>query len=134
MFPVLPMKSSMRKRLDRQIWQERARVALPFALLLVALTALFSGLYAFIYAPDPVVESRKLRGAVTYWTRQQTDLGAGALIMRLSLDDGRDITLRRPPVDFPRYDRAEVEEQRHKSGRISFRWVRWIEPRSMVRP
>jgi hypothetical protein len=114
------MRPEARRRLDALVWLGRARIALAIVLGLAVLGAL----YAYAYWPDPVVETRTVSGVVTGWTRAQTEKGAGNLVIWVALDDGREITIVQPPDDIPRRGPAQIEEHRHRSGRISFRWVK----------
>jgi hypothetical protein len=114
------MRSETARRLDWLVWKGRASIALAIALGLVV----FGARYAYVNWPDPVVETRIVSGTVTNWMREQTDQGAGALVVWVSLDDGRDVMTRQLPVDGPQRGPAVIEERRHRSGQISFRWVK----------
>jgi hypothetical protein len=114
------MRSETGSRLDRLVWHRRARIS--FAI--VISVALFGALYLYVNWPDPVVETRIVSGTVMKWMREQTDFGAGALGVWVSLDDGRNVMTRQPPLGVPRQGPAEIEERHHKSGRKSYVWLR----------
>ena len=116
------MRSETRARLDRLVWQRRARIGLA----IVCGAILLGAVCLYRYWPDPVVETRIVSGTVTNWMREQTDFGAGALGVWVTLDDGRAVMIRQEPVGVPRRGAAKIEERRHESGRTSYRWLRSI--------
>jgi hypothetical protein len=114
------MRSETRRRLDRLVWQRRVSIGSVIALS----TVLFGALYLYINWTDPVLERRIISGTVTNWMREQTDLGAGALGVWVTLNDGRDVMIRQAPPGIPRHGPAEIEERHHKSGRKSYLWLK----------
>ena len=115
------MRPETKLRLDALVWKQRARLALLAILVVGALAGLF--VYYATSSPDAVIETRTVPGVVTYWTRTQ-EYGIGRLVIRVKLDDGREIAVTDPSDDAPRRGRAEIEERRHESGRISYVWLR----------
>jgi hypothetical protein len=115
------MRSETRRKLDRLVWQRRLRVGLAIASGL----GLFGALSLCANWPDPVVETRIVSGVVTDWTKSLSEhRNLDAIVIMVSLDDGRKIIIKQRPPDVLFRGPAEIEEQRHESGRISFRWVK----------
>jgi hypothetical protein len=114
------MKSETRRKLDWLTWKERSRIAFVIALGLATL----GSLYACAYWPDPIVETRIVAGVLTDMWRPDSKWAAGAIVFRISLDDGRVVTIQGRLPHIPLLGPAEIEEQRHQSGRLTFRWIR----------
>jgi hypothetical protein len=117
------MRPDARRRLDRLVWLERARIASAVAPGLAAL-AMLGALCAYAFWPDPVIETRTASGVVTSWTRAQSSRGLTDFYIWAALEDGREITIVQAAPDFPRRGPAQIEERRHRSGRVSFRWIK----------
>jgi hypothetical protein len=113
------MRSDTERKLNRLAWEERAPLALVVAIVLASAGAF----YATIYWPDPVVETRIVSGEVKGGTRGPRG-EARPLVIYVALADGREFTIVQPPLDIPRYGPAAFEERRHKSGRISYLWLK----------
>jgi len=113
------MRPETRRRLDQHIWKRRAGIAFATTVCVVVAVQWL----AYLYEPDPVVETRMVSGVVTNWTVRQT-MGRGALVIWVSLDNGRTVTIEQLPHGLGlRYGPTTVEEQRHESGRMSYRWT-----------
>jgi hypothetical protein len=114
------MRPEAKRRLDRLVWKGRVRIALAIVL---GLAMLGAG-YAYVYWPDPVVETRIVSGAVTDLGRAESKWEAGTLVIQILLDDGRLVVTKQPPLEIPRLGPAKIEERRHRSGRLSYWWVK----------
>jgi hypothetical protein len=112
------MRPETRKRVNRLVWKGRLRIGSAITLGLAAAGAAF----AYFYWPDPVVETRVVRGVVTDGTRWQKEDRASYVICA-TLDDGRRVTIIQPPLGILQHGPAIIEERRHRSGRLSHRWV-----------
>jgi hypothetical protein len=114
------MRLETRRALDWLVWRQRVRlglIALGVAAVAVA--------YGYAYWPDPVVETRIVSGVVT-GTAGATPKSKDhrTMMISVSLDDGRDIVIVQPPPPVLLHGPAEIEERRHRSGRVSFLWVK----------
>jgi hypothetical protein len=115
------MRSETKRRLDQLAWKERVRIASAIALGLVVLAAL----YAYAYWPDPVVETRIVSGVVTDWLKRKTKYReADVIVIWVLLDDGRNVVIAQPMPRALSGGPAEIVERRHRSGRISFLWLK----------
>jgi len=94
------MRPETRNNLDRFVWQGKVCIGLG--------VALFGALYLYVNRPDPVVETRILSGMVTNFTRQQTEFGAGAFALWVSLDGGGNIMITQRLPSVPRLGPAEI--------------------------
>jgi hypothetical protein len=117
------MRPETTRRLNRLVWKGRARKVLAIALGL----ALLAALYAYANWPDPVVERRIVSGVVTNWIKDERKLREIRVItIWVSLDDGRKIVFTQWLPDIIVSGPAEIEERHHRSGQLSFRWVKSI--------
>src|SRR5262245_45703014 len=62
------MRPETRRRLDRHIWKRRAGIAF----VIIVCVVLAVQWLAYLYEPDPVVETRTVSGVVINWTVRQT--------------------------------------------------------------
>jgi hypothetical protein len=110
------------KRLSALIWQERIKTAaLIIVIVVVVASILFAGL--FHNAPS---ESERLDGEVTGWSRYQTETGAGAYVITVTLAGGHKVT-----ATASRYGRAprmgeqiKVNKITTLTGHIRYEWRR----------
>jgi hypothetical protein len=90
--------------------------------ILMLCTGLLGALYLYIKWPDPVVETRVVSGHVTGGSRLQ-DEGHASYVISARLDDGRRIMIVQEPLGVLPHGPAVIEERRHRTGRISYRWT-----------
>jgi hypothetical protein len=112
------MRPETRRRFDRLVWKGRLGIG---AAIILGLAVVGTG-YAYVYWPDPVVGTRAVSGVVTDGTRRQGEDRASYVIWA-TLDDGRRVTIVQPPLAVLQHGHAIIEERRHRSGRLSYRWV-----------
>jgi hypothetical protein len=118
------MRPQTRGALDRLLWRQRLLVAVIVALVALG-GAVAAVVYAYVYRPDPVVEARIVSGVVTGSVRQEGRFTeTWVVLISVTLDDGRKIAITQPPPPVLLYGPAEIEERRHRSGRVSFRWLK----------
>jgi hypothetical protein len=118
------MRPETRRVLDWLLWRRRLLLAVVAGLVAVG-GAVAAVVFAHVYWPDPVVEARIVSGVVTGSVRQEGRFTeTWVILISVTLDDGRKIVIAQPPPPVLLHGPAEIEERYHRSGRVSFRWMR----------
>ncbi|MDA7949474.1 MAG: hypothetical protein MPJ78_18590 [Hyphomicrobiaceae bacterium] len=116
------MDPDKQKRLNRLIWRQRLRSALPVVAIFGLLAALFVGL--FWDEQDAVRETTT--GRVASWSRAPDETGNGPFIVTVVLPDGaRANATGSAAGPAPQVGQTiKLVRSETKSGRIRYRWMR----------
>jgi hypothetical protein len=113
------MSDDKARRLERLVWRERARIALPAVAAVLALVGLLLFTTEWQIGHSDRTVGVEVHEATVVAVKRTA--ARGAAVVRVHLDDGRDVdAVSRLRLTPPAGAHVVVNEERHASGRLTW--------------
>ncbi|RMX61891.1 hypothetical protein SADFL11_00049500 [Roseibium alexandrii DFL-11] len=106
----------MNRELNRLIWKDRAKTIAAVIGVLLAVIAFFMLIFSLMF-PVSLRDTEKVEGVVIHHSKHQSNMGPGAVILRIRLVDGQEVSVTTKRKRTPKIgDRIQLSQHKNIWG------------------